>query len=89
MQYTSREVYEFISKQTNDPIVERKTCAVSGQPFPIMESDQVFFNTLFGISTTTQIHRFPLPKKCPEEMMREIMLRRNESKLKRITCAVS
>ncbi|MEI8091820.1 MAG: hypothetical protein WCG98_06485 [bacterium] len=34
-----KEVYEFISKQTNDPIVEWKTCKVSGQPFPIFQSD--------------------------------------------------
>ncbi len=29
MEYTSKEVYEFVSKQTNDPIVERRICRVS------------------------------------------------------------
>ena len=29
MNYTNKEVYEFISKQNNDPIVERKVCTVS------------------------------------------------------------
>lgn len=43
MYYTSKEVYEFISKQTNDPIVEWKTCAISGQPFAIYQSDLDFY----------------------------------------------
>ena len=43
MEYTSKEVYEYISKQTNDPIVERKTCAVSGVLFPIYKSDLEFY----------------------------------------------
>ena len=43
MEYTSKEVYEYISKQTNDPIVERKTCAVSGTLFPIYKSDLEFY----------------------------------------------
>jgi len=45
MYYTSPEVYEFISKQTNDPIVERKTCRVSGQAFAIYQSDSVLSNS--------------------------------------------
>ncbi|MDR0606985.1 MAG: hypothetical protein LBG52_01230 [Candidatus Peribacteria bacterium] len=38
--YTSRETYDFISKQTNDPIVGWRTCKVSGQPFPRRHPDQ-------------------------------------------------
>ncbi len=33
MHYASKEVYNYISKQTNDPIVEWKTCEVSGTQF--------------------------------------------------------
>jgi hypothetical protein len=29
MEYTSKEVYEYISKKTNDPIVEWKKCRAS------------------------------------------------------------
>lgn len=43
MNYTSKEVYEFISKETNDPIVEWKTCAVSGVDFAIYQSDLEFY----------------------------------------------
>jgi hypothetical protein len=44
LHYTSQEVYEFISKQTNDPIIERKVCKASGQEFPIYQSDLDFYD---------------------------------------------
>ena len=43
MQYTQPEVYEYISKETNDLIVERKICHVSGTKFPIYQSDLKFY----------------------------------------------
>ena len=41
-EYTSKEVYENVSQQTNDRIVEWKTCAVSDTWFPIYQSDLNF-----------------------------------------------
>lgn len=41
-----KEVYEFISKKTNDPIVERRICRVSGEEFAIFQSDKDFFQKL-------------------------------------------
>ena len=46
MNYTSREVYEFISTKTNDPIVQWKTCAISGAEFPIYQSDLEFYDKI-------------------------------------------
>jgi len=43
MHYTQPDVYEFISKQTNDPIVEWKTCAISGSKFAITKKDKEFY----------------------------------------------
>ena len=43
MEYTSKEVYEYVSKKTNDPIVERKKCCISWQEFPIYKSDLEFY----------------------------------------------
>ena len=88
MSYTSREVYEFISKQTNDPILERKTCAVSGQSFAIYQSDLDFYNK---ISPTFAGQRFqiPTPTLCPEERLRRRLLFKNERNLFRTTCALS
>ena len=44
MEYTSREVYEYVSKHSNDPIVEWKKCRVSWQKFPIYKSDIEFYD---------------------------------------------
>ncbi|MEI8091835.1 MAG: hypothetical protein WCG98_06560 [bacterium] len=41
-----KEVYEFISTQTNDPIVEWKTCELSGQPFAVFQSDVDFLQKI-------------------------------------------
>jgi len=46
MHYTSKEVYEYISTQNNDPIVEWKTCTVSGSQFAIYQSDLDFYEKI-------------------------------------------
>ncbi len=46
MNYTSKAVYEYISKQTDDPIIERKQCRLSGQDFPIYQSDLEFYDKI-------------------------------------------
>jgi len=85
---TSRQVYEFISKSTCDPIVERRTCSISGQPFAIFQSDLDFYNK---ISPTFAGQRFqiPTPTLCPEERQRRRLVFRNERKLYRRTCDYS
>jgi hypothetical protein len=88
MSYTSRETYDFISKQTNDPIVERKTCKVSNQPFPIFQSDLDFYEK---ISPTFNGKKYliPTPTLCPEERERRRLAFRNERKLYRRKCDFS
>ena len=44
MEYTAKEVYEYVSKKTNDPIIERKKCHESWQEFPIYQSDLEFYD---------------------------------------------
>ena len=85
MNYTSKEVYEFIAHQNNDPIVERKTCTVSGQPFAIFQSDLDFYKK---ISPTFAGQKFeiPTPTLCPEERQRRRLMWRNERKLYRRKC---
>ena len=34
-----RSVYEFISKKTNDPIIEWRICKRTGEEFPIFQGD--------------------------------------------------
>lgn len=85
MNYTSREVYEHISKQTNDPIVEWKICAVSGVDFPIYQSDLNFYNKVSPSFAGQKFH-IPTPTLCPEERQRRRLMFRNERKLYKGNC---
>ena len=88
MNYTSREVYEFISKQTNDPIVERKTCAVSGQPFAIFQSDLDFY-TKISPTFAGQKFQIPAPTLCPELRHMRRMSFRNDRSLYNSICSMT
>ena len=85
MHYTSKEVYEFISKTTNDPIVERKKCEISWQEFPIYKSDLEFYDKISPIFNWKK-YKIPTPRLCPEERERRRMMFRNERKLYRRKC---
>lgn len=85
MGYTSREVYEFVSKQNNDPIVERRRCTVSGQEFPIYASDDAFYEKM-SPSFDGRKFAIPRPTLCPEERQRRRLLFRNERKLYKRKC---
>ncbi|MEI7477828.1 MAG: hypothetical protein WCJ81_04945 [bacterium] len=85
MQYTSRDVYEYIAKQTNDPIVERRVCTVSGAEFPIYQSDVVFYDKISPTFNGTK-YQIPYPTLCPEERQRRRLLFRNERKLYKRKC---
>jgi hypothetical protein len=83
-----KEVYEFISKKTDDPIIEWRTCAVSGEEFAIFQSDKKFYKK---ISPTFGGKKFqiPFPTLCPEERQRRRLLFRNDRKLYRDKCALT
>ena len=88
MHYTSREVYEQIFQQTNDPIVERKTCRVSSQPFPIYQKDLDFYDKV-SPSFAGKKYPIPTPTLCPEERQRRRLMFRNERKLYKRKCDFS
>ena len=54
MEYTSKEVYEFVSEKTNDPILEWKKCRLSWQNFPIYKSDLEFYDKVSPIFEVSQ-----------------------------------
>ena len=83
-----KEVYEFISKQSSDPIVERKTCAVSGEPFVIFQSDKDFYEKI-SPTFNGKKYQIPTPTLCPEERQRRRLAFRNEAKLYRRKCDFS
>ena len=76
MYYTSPDVYTYISKQNTDPIIERKTCAVSWQQFAIFESDKKFYEKMW----------VPFPTLCPEERKRRRTSFRNSQSLYKRKC---
>jgi hypothetical protein len=80
-----KQVYQHISQQTKDPIVERKTCAVSGTEFAVFQSDLDFYSK---ISPTFDGVKFPIPTPtlCPEERQRRRLAFRNERKLYKRSC---
>ncbi len=85
MHYTTPEVYKFISKQTNDQIVERKTCRISDQSFAIYQSDLEFYDKISPIFNDKK-YSIPTPTLCPEERQRRRLLFRNERKLYKRKC---
>ena len=80
-----KKIYELISTKTGDPIVEWKTCKVSGEPFAIFQSDVDFLEKI-SPTINSKKYSIPLPKLCPEERQRRRLLRRNERKLYRRKC---
>lgn len=85
MHYTSPEVYKYISKQTNDPIIERKTCSLSWTQFAIFQSDLDFYNKISPVFNEKK-YTIPTPTLCPEERQRRRLMFRNERKLYKRKC---
>jgi hypothetical protein len=86
-----KAAYEFISKATNDPIVERKTCptqSCGGEPFAIFQSDLDFYEKVSPIYGGKK-YLLPTPTLCPEERWRRRLLFKNERALFKNTCALT
>ena len=88
MHYTSRTTYEFISTKNSDPIIEWKICAVSGQEFPIFESEKKLLEKLQP-TIGGQLITLPLPTLCPEERQRKRNAYRNLRTLYNSTCGLT
>lgn len=80
-----RQVYEYISQQTNDPIIERKICTVSGKEFAIFQSDLDFYNKI-SPTFNNQKFQIPTPTLCPEERTKRRMLFKNDRFLFKRNC---
>ncbi len=93
MYYTSKEVYEYISQTKNDPIVEWKTCRISGTAFPIFQSDIDFYTKINQSfpwqGKMSEGRKALIPTLCPEERQRRRLSFRNERKLYKRQCDFS
>jgi uncharacterized protein YbaR (Trm112 family) len=86
--YTTREVYDFTSKQTNDPIIEQKICPSCQQSFPIFEGDVKLYDQISPIFNG-QKFPIPVPTLCPECRQQRRLARRNERSLYNRKCDFS
>ena len=75
-----KTVYEFISQQTNDPIVEWRTCAISGDEFALFQGDIDLLEQLSPVIWWTT-YTLPLPNENWQERQKALMIRRNERSL--------
>ena len=74
-----RKVYEFISQQKKDPIIEWRICRRTGKEFPIFESEKIL---LEKISPTIADKKYllSLPQLSPEARQMKRLIWRNERK---------
>lgn len=88
MEYISKEVYEFISKETNDQIIERKKCNISWQDFPVYKSDFEFYDKISPVFWWEKFS-IPTPDICYQERERRRHSRKNLRKLYNRKCKSS
>lgn len=86
--YTTPEVYKVISDQSEDPIVEWKTCTVSWTRFAITQKDLEFYKRISPKYDGKQ-YLIPAPTLCPQERQRRRLMQRNERFYYRGKCASS
>lgn len=80
-----RSVYEFISKQTNDNIMQRQICRRCGSDFPIFECDKKMLEKLAPIVGSEKFE-LPLPTCCPQCRERRRLIFRKERILYKRKC---
>lgn len=81
-------VYEFISKQTQDPITRRKFCSASKEYFPVFASEREFYEKVSPVFASKK-YNIPTPTLSPRERERRRMARRSERNLYKRTCDFS
>lgn len=74
-----KRVYQYISSKTNDPIVEWRKCKISGEDFPIFQSDIEFYDKV-SLVFDSKKYPIPLPTLSPEvRHMRRMNFRNDRS----------
>lgn len=72
-----KKVYEYISQQTSDPIVERRTCRWTGEQFPIFTSESKLLQSYAPI-IDGKTHQLSTPDQSPDARNIQRMLFRND-----------
>lgn len=83
-----KAIYDFVCQITDDKILERKTCKVSWEEFPIYESDDKLLDK-FWLNISWKQFSIPRPTLCPEQRAIRRLAWRNERKLYKRRCDLS
>lgn len=83
-----KKVFEFISKQNNDPIVERKKCAATGKEYGIFASEVAFIDSVWPILQGKK-YAIPASRFSPDERQRRRIAFRNFNYLYKTQCDAS
>ncbi len=74
-----KNVYEYISKKTNDPIVERRKCHWTGEDFAIFQSEVEMLDKLSPVINWKK-YLLPIPDLSPKARQINRLIFRNERK---------
>lgn len=83
-----RKTYEYISQQTNDPIIERKVCKRTGKDFPIFQWDIDLLKKL-SPKIWWKVYDLPTPTLSFKAREQRRLMRRNDRKLYKSKCKVT
>ncbi len=83
-----KEVSQYISDAAQNSIVEWKKCRVSGQDFPLMQSDIDFFQAVSPVFAGKK-YLIPTPSLCPDLRHMRRMCFRNDRSLYHAKCSAT
>ena len=89
-----KSTYEFISKQANDAILERRTCPRTGEEFPIFDSEVKLLEKLSPVIAGPvheggKKYQLSLPTLSPKARQIKRLVRRNERRFYKSPSGVS
>lgn len=83
--FMQEKVYEYISQQMNDPIIERRICRRTGEKFPIFHKDKELLAKISPKIGGKQ-YNLPLPNLSPKAREIRKLMRRNDRKIYKTKC---
>lgn len=81
-----KQIYEYVAKVTNNPIIERKICKASGEEFPIFQKERELLDKISPVIWGKK-YSLPSPKYCYWVRMLKRHIFRNEKNFSYATCS--
>lgn len=84
-----KTIYKHIEEQTNEIIIQEKTCRISWRNFALFQSDQDFLKRIFSSLPWFKEERIQFPTLDFRERQRRRLLQRNERNYYKSECAMT